>query len=135
MTKEKKLVKSSTKINRKKIVHIRCKECKTIYSQGARRCPLCKSTLQWLCICGVYRSYSNLSTHNCERTNKRQKLKEKFRNERRKLKKRITKIYDLKLKKNVNLLHPRIENSIPNILNVKNEKLNNLNETWFFEIK
>jgi hypothetical protein len=64
--------------NRKNIVEIRCKKCHLKHEQGHRKCIQCGSNLEWLCKCGVRRSYSNLSIHDCDKTRKRRMLKEKF---------------------------------------------------------
>lgn len=75
--------------NRKNIVEIRCKKCHLVHEQGHRKCTKCGSNLEWLCKCGVRRSYSNLSIHDCDKTRKRKMLKEKFRQKKMQIKRTI----------------------------------------------
>ena len=83
---------SLLQLNKKNVVEIRCKDCDfQMEDYSVKNCPNCSGPLEWLCKCGARRSYSNLSVHSCEKTSKRQILKQKFAAKKKLVKERIEK--------------------------------------------
>lgn len=105
----KEVPKSMFEVNRNKIQTTVCRRCNENFGANCKSCPKCSSQLEWVCNqCGSMRSYSNLSVHNCNKILKRNYLKERFRTQKKLVKKTLEK----ELKTQKSLENVKIENLI-----------------------